>query len=270
MTAERTTYTGNANQTPNPAKPRPAARLDLDAIRTRANAATTGPWGVEANESILLVLNRALGVLVATAGAPDDTQATTDAEFIASAREDIPALLDEITALDQTAEDAVALTEQIGAELRAARTEIERLRRLLDTRDSDYALVVRVDNSGRSQVDGSPGLTLGQAAEWLQELATDTARRAGRQNTAPDEYRYCGGTFLTPTEDTLTCDRRVGHGGECGPYHDPDPAHVAPALCSARCPHGHDHTCARSPQHFGPHRNVKQKGHESCSWTNTE
>lgn len=184
MTAERNTYTGNATQTPNPAKPRPAARLDLDAIRTRANAATTGPWGVETTESDLMVLNRGLGMLVATAGTPDDTQAATDAEFIAAARQDLPALLDEITALDQTAEDAVALTEQIGAELRAARTEIERLRRLLDTRDADYALVVRVDTEGLAQIDGRAGLTREQAAEWLQELATDTARRA---NTVPAE-----------------------------------------------------------------------------------
>lgn len=177
MTAERNAYTGNATQTPNPAKPRPAARLDLGAIRTRTNAATTGPWGVETEEFGLMVLNRGLGMLVATAGAPDDTQAETDAEFIASAREDIPALLDEITALDQTAEDAVALTEQIGAELRAARTEIERLRRLLDTRDADYALVVRVDTEGLAQIDGRAGLTREQGAEWLRHIAADATRR---------------------------------------------------------------------------------------------
>ncbi|MEU5853982.1 hypothetical protein ABZ799_01520 [Nocardiopsis dassonvillei] len=43
-----------------------------------------------------------------------------------------------------------------------------------------------------------------------------------------------------------------------------------PDLCAARCPRGHDHTCARSPKHCGFHRDVKQKGDESCSWTDDD
>lgn len=46
----------------------------------------------------------------------------------------------------------------------------------------------------------------------------------------------------------------------------PDETAPAPSLCAAPCPRGHDHTCARSPQHCGFHRDVKQKGDESCSW----
>lgn len=37
------------------------------------------------------------------------------------------------------------------------------------------------------------------------------------------------------------------------------------ALCGTACP-DHPHTCARSPQHYGDHRDVKQKGNETCSW----
>jgi hypothetical protein len=37
------------------------------------------------------------------------------------------------------------------------------------------------------------------------------------------------------------------------------------ALCGTACP-DHPHTCARSPQHYGHHRDVKQKGTETCSW----
>ncbi|MCP3017263.1 hypothetical protein NGM33_28430 [Nocardiopsis dassonvillei] len=45
---------------------------------------------------------------------------------------------------------------------------------------------------------------------------------------------------------------------------------TAPDLCAARCPHGHDHTCARPPQHCGFHRDAEQKGDESCSWTDDD
>jgi len=38
------------------------------------------------------------------------------------------------------------------------------------------------------------------------------------------------------------------------------------ALCADQCPRGHAHSCARSPKHYGPHRDVKQKGTENCSW----
>ena len=38
------------------------------------------------------------------------------------------------------------------------------------------------------------------------------------------------------------------------------------ALCADQCPRGHSHSCARSPKHYGPHRDVKQKGTENCSW----
>ena len=47
-----------------------------------------------------------------------------------------------------------------------------------------------------------------------------------------------------------------------------DPA--PPSLCAAPCPRGHTHACARSPKHCGPHRDVKQKGTESCSWSEGE
>lgn len=36
-------------------------------------------------------------------------------------------------------------------------------------------------------------------------------------------------------------------------------------LCGAACP-DHPHTCARSPKHTSDHRDVKQKGTETCSW----
>lgn len=35
--------------------------------------------------------------------------------------------------------------------------------------------------------------------------------------------------------------------------------------CAAPCP-DHDHACDRDPGHLGPHRDVQQKGTETCSW----
>ncbi|MFE5332519.1 hypothetical protein ACFRCG_39695 [Embleya sp. NPDC056575] len=37
--------------------------------------------------------------------------------------------------------------------------------------------------------------------------------------------------------------------------------------CGTPCPReDHDHTCARSPGHLGDHRDVKQKGQQTCDW----
>lgn len=81
--------------------------LDLDAIRARADAATQGPWWA---------WNRGVGWVIAL-GEPDDTdeygrprerlpegfrtdiERREDVEFIAAARTDVPALLDEVQRL---------------------------------------------------------------------------------------------------------------------------------------------------------------------------
>lgn len=201
MTAERNAYTGDATQTPNPAKPR---RLNLDAIRGRATAATPGPWvtgdriGLEAWQAVLSPTGRMVGLDWEQGG-------EADAVFIANAREDVPALLSEVdrlrarvteleerqpapphhnplhdlTAASAVLDDALNRVGTLTSELNAARVENARLHRLLDTRDAEYALVIRVGWDGRTQVDGRPGVALDQAAEWIREIADDTARRAG-------------------------------------------------------------------------------------------
>lgn len=244
MTAERNAYTGNATQTPNPAKPR---RLNLDAIRDRATAATPGPWvtgdriGLESWQAVLSPTGRMVGL-------DWDQSGKADAAFIASAREDVPTLLAEVdrlrarvaaleerqpapvhvttpegitpcgeghhdvtttariaeatcleclrtlaqeepaehhttlqdlTAASAVLDDALNRVGTLTSTLNAARVENARLRRLLDTRDAEYALVIRVGWDGRTQVDGRPGVSLDQAATWTREIADDTTRRAG-------------------------------------------------------------------------------------------
>lgn len=57
---------------------------------------------------------------------------------------------------------------------------MERLRRILGQRDADYVLVVRVGDGGRAYMDARSGITIGQCATWMREIATDTIRRALR------------------------------------------------------------------------------------------
>lgn len=39
----------------------------------------------------------------------------------------------------------------------------------------------------------------------------------------PDEYFYCGVTIDRTGDTFYTCNRRIGHTGECGPDRDPHP-----------------------------------------------
>ena len=91
-------------------------RDELDAIRQRVEAATPGPWAVSSPSSGHGVTVGHRMILYATI-----ELALPDAEFIAHARSDIPALLDEIALLRQQLKDAYttldssSLVEPIGA-----------------------------------------------------------------------------------------------------------------------------------------------------------
>lgn len=70
----------------------------LDEWRELADAATPGKWG--ARLDVFAVMHPVFaGHRIATRGAFDDAQAQVDAAFIASAREAVPALLDEVARL---------------------------------------------------------------------------------------------------------------------------------------------------------------------------
>ena len=78
--------------------PEPATALDLDAIEARANAATSGPWEVEA---AAVVCDRYEDERPGVCG-PHDVDwplLAEDAEFIAHARTDVPALVAEVRRL---------------------------------------------------------------------------------------------------------------------------------------------------------------------------
>jgi hypothetical protein len=89
------------------------SELDLKVIRTRANAATGGPWSVERDEYIFESRDDLVGTrdccidsieekgarVVSSFEYNDNIQ--KDAEFIAHARQDVPALLDRVEELEK-------------------------------------------------------------------------------------------------------------------------------------------------------------------------
>lgn len=120
---------------------------ELEAIRARAEAATPGPWthggyplkGIGGPE----VLAAGDVHLLTMVCRPDDD---TDATFIAHARQDVPALCDEVArltsechAMDEAITIACADRDAYAADLREAEAEIARLR----------ATVARLDDSHR-------------------------------------------------------------------------------------------------------------------------
>ena len=112
--------------------------IDIDAIEMRVKAATPGPWTTGADKKWsdvfppwALVINGTHPLIELESG----PQGTADAEFIAHARTDVPALLAKVAEL--TAErdaalaavrDALAELEDRTAEARGAREDYEQLR----------------------------------------------------------------------------------------------------------------------------------------------
>jgi hypothetical protein len=92
--------------------------LDLDAIRARADSASNGPWAApqyDEDERAWFVLNGDVGqdehAVACVAEAWSQRSAQANAEFIAHARADVPALLAEIELLHQVLRRAVSITQ---------------------------------------------------------------------------------------------------------------------------------------------------------------
>lgn len=75
--------------------------IDLDTIEARANAATEGPWSVYSTiqaESVVVGASGRLTATIATPSIAPDDYGFANAEFIAHARTDVPALVAEVRA----------------------------------------------------------------------------------------------------------------------------------------------------------------------------
>ncbi|MFC9089020.1 hypothetical protein [Nocardiopsis dassonvillei] len=104
----------------------------------------------------------------------------------------------------------------------------------------------------------------GEIRYGIDDISTETPAGGTRTIRVQRACNGCGSELRDVNKaelDAAMCGRPLPDvTGECPTCTPPAP------LCADPCPHGHDHTCARSPKHCGPHRDVKQKGDESCSW----
>ena len=93
--------------------------LDLAAIRQRVEKATEGPWNTgfdyEKNDPIVLAPGYIEHTIDYTLTEGGLEHGKADAEFIAHAREDIPALLDEIDRLNAAIRAVEAVHQKRGA-----------------------------------------------------------------------------------------------------------------------------------------------------------
>src|SRR5689334_8305279 len=103
--------------------------IDLDAVQSRASMATRGPWHVEWDGTGYpqRVFNDAAVLVAETCTGPE--WPPTDAEFIAHARTDVPALLARIAELEAERDDALdawvdATARASQATARASHSEI--------------------------------------------------------------------------------------------------------------------------------------------------
>ena len=81
--------------------------LDLDAIEARAEAATPGPW-INNRNGVVIVESHPLAPTVS------ENSSWDDADLIAHARTDVPALVAELRAAREVVEAAVDLAERDG------------------------------------------------------------------------------------------------------------------------------------------------------------
>jgi len=102
--------------------------VDLDAIRARAEAATPGPWRAEQYDDCFIEPKICM---IPANGCYDYKKFWGNSQFIAHAREDIPALLDYIDRITETERIECYATQQIEAERDALLEEVERLREAL-------------------------------------------------------------------------------------------------------------------------------------------
>lgn len=104
-----------------------AMTTDIDAIRKRVDAATPGPWvtgdriGLESWQAVLSPTGRMVGL-------DWDQSGKADAAFIASAREDVPALLAVIDHLKEKHAGALALAMRRGEEISRLHGELAKAR----------------------------------------------------------------------------------------------------------------------------------------------
>ncbi|WP_432027418.1 hypothetical protein [Streptomyces sp. 1222.5] len=184
-----------------PCQPEEAQPLDLDAIATRANAATPGPWctdsweiyqGTEYEPGLSLWIGETCR------GTTSPEQDRADAAFVAAARTDVPALLAEVRALrnerdelrGKFADAAASLAEQVlrygqrQREHNADREELEQLRTALTA-----IRHLHKDSPMGPCPTCMDGDAIAAGGDGLLPYPCPTGRLAGAQDCEPPSFR---------------------------------------------------------------------------------
>lgn len=104
---------------------------ELQAIEERANAATPGPWVADFAITWNVVVGTLKKVITRTSGINNNTRA--DAEFIAAARADVPALIAEVRSLRAAEQAASEANYTFSFDLMQMTAEVRSLHAKLDS-----------------------------------------------------------------------------------------------------------------------------------------
>jgi len=198
------------------------SEIDLDAIQTRATMATRGPWHVEWDGTGYpqRVFNDAAVLVAETCTGPE--WPPTDAEFIAHARTDVPALLARIAELEADLSDAHH--EGFGVGMESADRDIDQIAAAAERRGYERA----VDAWRAAQPDQTAPTDRPSATESQDQGAADAAGTEGSQ--AQGGAR--GGEYLSSKHhiDEVRCSDTA-----CSCHNAPgDPAGLDAAIEAAR------------------------------------
>jgi hypothetical protein len=145
--------------------------IDLNAIRSRASSATAGPWAYRANRDIhdSAIRTEETHQPIASAVSHDD------AEFIAHAREDIPALLSELARLTEVSERFADLLYSVPGKHERALSLITTHRVVVEERDALAAMMADAPHA------------YGCATSWTQPCPCDCWKSDTNPNAALSE-----------------------------------------------------------------------------------
>ncbi|MFB7910156.1 hypothetical protein ACFC1T_27340 [Kitasatospora sp. NPDC056076] len=163
--------------------------LDLDAIQTRLDAATEGPWTTDDSEIVAEVIAPASWV-ARTDG--DGEADRANAEFIAHARQDVPALLARVRQLE-------AENERLRTAWHSARRRASTAREHLDITEHgrDRAIEAAEQLQAELTTERAVALSNQQAARFLAEDVQRLTAELAEAHAATKTNREVGRVLLT-------------------------------------------------------------------------
>ena len=193
--------------------------LDLAAIKARCAAATPGPWRLSRSEEIICGDDM---YLIDGGGI-----APSDAEFIAAARTDVPALVAEVVRLREERDDQASLVEVFEDEAKRLRSDLASCYRITGADpdgDDDAMLARKAVNAVRRLREESD-----HQGTRADEFAEEVKKMAGERDAAHAAIE------LIKTDRRLP--RRSRRGERCEPVHDPrTPRPALEGRCGVRKP----------------------------------